>query len=563
MQPFEIKLIPKCFQDAKEYSGDDADFYLEENDWDDYGYSVLYFLHATKRFTGTDNELVGSLRIMMHGQGKTQRYLLRSAFKSSTFTYLPDGFISMAFENGFYDWLRHYSLEFRKQLASQLHLITGKEDPLFELVKDDDCFINGVLRDTTIDNYIFLKAREWIYDEVCRYDLRKQSFQIQYIDCEKPINLNFSCLTDFDSDHIPNGIVAFIGSNGHGKSTALYRLAKLMYLFPEDRRKQEEKIGRLIPNDVGVDRMILISYSPFDNFIMPSTENFAIRYYTDMPSEADSRFIYCGIRDLEAEFLSGCYPNGGLTTEFLCGDRISKTIPKDQERLAADFACAMKIIKCEEIGNEYNQVWWAIIEDAKLFHPQLAEHMGKLFGMKSLDERATYFKSLSTGYKFFLHSIAYVIAYITKGTLILFDEPENHIHPPLLSFMMSQYRKIMAKNKSVMLVSTHSPVIVQELFSDNVIKVSREGDRLLINKPQIETYGATFGEINSEVFNLTSDMSKYFDVFNLLYDGWKLSDSATADAMLKKAEELMPRGLSGQMSSYFIDKFYLDNPEKE
>lgn len=34
MNPFEFKIISKCFQDASQLPGDDADFYLEENDKD-------------------------------------------------------------------------------------------------------------------------------------------------------------------------------------------------------------------------------------------------------------------------------------------------------------------------------------------------------------------------------------------------------------------------------------------------------------------------------------------------------------------------------------------------
>lgn len=53
MKPFEFKVISKCFQDASRLPGNDADFYLEENNWNDYHFYVLYYLHATKRITGT------------------------------------------------------------------------------------------------------------------------------------------------------------------------------------------------------------------------------------------------------------------------------------------------------------------------------------------------------------------------------------------------------------------------------------------------------------------------------------------------------------------------------
>ena len=81
------------------------------------------------------------------------------------------------------------------------------------------------------------------------------------------------------------------------------------------------------------------------------------------------------------------------------------------------------------------------------------------------------FLSLSTGHKFLLHSFARVLAYIDENCLILFDEPENHLHPPLLSFMLAEFRNLLHKFRSVMFISTHSPIILQETFASNVLVV--------------------------------------------------------------------------------------------
>lgn len=44
-----FKLIDVCFQNASAYSGTDADFYIEMDDWNDYNYFTTYHLHATKK----------------------------------------------------------------------------------------------------------------------------------------------------------------------------------------------------------------------------------------------------------------------------------------------------------------------------------------------------------------------------------------------------------------------------------------------------------------------------------------------------------------------------------
>ena len=59
-----FKVIEKCWQDAKDYKGTECDFYLEESNWDDYGYQTTYCLHATKKLTGLkDNIYLGIVHI--------------------------------------------------------------------------------------------------------------------------------------------------------------------------------------------------------------------------------------------------------------------------------------------------------------------------------------------------------------------------------------------------------------------------------------------------------------------------------------------------------------------
>ena len=62
-----FKIIPKCFQDASSYAGDDADFHIELDAWDDYTYHVTYHLHATKRITGETNVYLGYIKFMHPG----------------------------------------------------------------------------------------------------------------------------------------------------------------------------------------------------------------------------------------------------------------------------------------------------------------------------------------------------------------------------------------------------------------------------------------------------------------------------------------------------------------
>ena len=561
MKKIEFKIIGNCFQDASQYSGKDADFYLEEDEWNDYSYYVMYHLHATRRITKSGNLHLGYVRIMKVGQKTGEMHLLKKQIGLGVFHELPEDYVSLTLEYDLFKWLSFQDVELRQLLAKGLHLILSDESPYYLLVKDDPCFQKAILRDATMDNYILLKADHWINQIERRYDLRAQKIMVKYDNCDEQIPLSFSCLPEVQSDTVPNGIVAFIGANGSGKSTALYSLAKAMFLFPEDRDIFERKFCQFTPNDLGVERLILISYSPFDNFTLPTTFNYAMRDVQQQTREQDGRFIYCGIRDMEEEYRKLQESGILINYKYLQTDRQIITIPKTQERLAADFAYAFSQFRLDD-DRVRMSIWEGIIEAARDQHPDLADMMTDMTNLGFEKEWAEEFKKLSTGYKFFFHSMAHVVAFILDGSLVLFDEPENHIHPPLLSFMMAQYRKILANYKSVMLVSTHSPVIIQELFADNVLKVHRVGDKITISKPKIETYGATFGEINSEVFELTSDVTGYFAAIDSLYDLWGLGQKDSASAMLETMIEKIGRPVSNQVASYLISRFYGDNPDK-
>lgn len=148
--------------------------------------------------------------------------------------------------------------------------------------------------------------------------------------------------------------------------------------------------------------------------------------------------------------------------------------------------------------------------------------------------------------------------------MLLFDEPENHIHPPMLSFMIRALRMVLSRYNSILMIATHSPVIVQETFSENVYVVRNMGDRTEVKHPQIEAYGANIGEITSEVFDLTTDVTNYYDAYDKIYEKWELDDEwDNMDDMLKSFRQRMNGKISHQMLSYIISKYIDEHPNED
>ena len=161
---------------------------------------------------------------------------------------------------------------------------------------------------------------------------------------------------------------------------------------------------------------------------------------------------------------------------------------------------------------------------------------------------------MSTGVKFFLHTMSHIYAYNEDNSILLFDEPENHLHPPMLSFMMNEIRRAIRRTHSIMLVSTHSPVILQEMFAKNIYVIRRDGDTFKFGHPLTETYGENFGYINRIVFGLNSDISDYHKVFSKIYN---LNDcnmiDSTEEVISLYHEKLDCQQLSSQMIAYIAN----------
>lgn len=558
----KFKLIDKCWQNAVNLSDDGADFFLEKNEWNDFGYHTMYHLHATDKLTSEGNVYLGYIRIMKHGQEKHDIYLLnKKQGKQIIFSELPEDFVSLTTSIDVFKGLNKYlSQKDRLLFIEQMHLILNEESKYYKLVYEDDCFETSLLRDTTMNNYSLKKGTSLLMDKTTYYNLQLQAIKINFANMDESTDLNFSCLPKFQSNNIPNGVITFIGKNGSGKSTSIYNLAKLLYAYPDQRFRLKEKIGVIKPNDIGINKLFLLSYSPFDNFVLPGIGGEDYRVILEGLKNNDGRFVFCCIRDVKKEFESILENPQKDTYEKLFEDiRLDATSLKPINVLADEFVQAMSTL---EYNTERNKIWDKIEKMSRGKFPEIQELMDELFILDN-EERKEQFLRLSTGYKYFFHSLAHIIAYIEEDSIVLFDEPENHIHPPMLSFMISSLRNILSKYQSVMLIATHSPVIVQETFSKNVFVVRRFEDKTVMSHPQIETYGANISEITSEVFDLTTDITKYYEAFESLYDKLDGEENwQSLDDMVNSIEKHLDGVVSSQMLSFLMNLYIQEHTKK-
>lgn len=111
------------------------------------------------------------------------------------------------------------------------------------------------------------------------------------------------------------------------------------------------------------------------------------------------------------------------------------------------------------------------------------------------------FSGLSSGHAIVLLTITRLVETVAEQSLVLLDEPEAHLHPPLLASFVRALSDLLTDRNGVALIGTHSPVVLQETPRCCVWKVSR-WDRQPPQRPSLETYGENVGVLTHEIFGL-------------------------------------------------------------
>jgi predicted ATP-dependent endonuclease of OLD family len=65
---------------------------------------------------------------------------------------------------------------------------------------------------------------------------------------------------------------------------------------------------------------------------------------------------------------------------------------------------------------------------------------------------------------------------VEERTLVLLDEPESHLHPPLLSAFVRALSDLLVNRNGAAIIATHSPVVLQEVPRECVWRL-RDVDR--------------------------------------------------------------------------------------
>lgn len=122
------------------------------------------------------------------------------------------------------------------------------------------------------------------------------------------------------------------------------------------------------------------------------------------------------------------------------------------------------------------------------------------------------FELLSSGHKIVLLTTTKLVECVNEQSLVLLDEPETHLHPPLLGSFIRALSELLINRNGVAIVATHSPVVLQEVPKTCVTLINRSGNVIETERPLIETFAENVGVLTREVFNLELLKSGYHQI---------------------------------------------------
>ena len=304
-------------------------------------------------------------------------------------------------------------------------------------------------------------------------------------------------------EELPGRINAVIGYNGTGKTQLLANLAWVAKADLRSRSHNAEiaQYGRLDPVDIRFGRVVAISYSAFDTFDLPRS----------VTEDDQSGYTYCGLRRHDQD---------GMTTGL-----------KDPKEIITEIMEALRRIDTPGRRESLHDALEPLREEPSF---KRAGYGLDLLGGNHLwrDE----FAMLSTGHKISVNIIVQLVAALQQNSLVLLDEPEAHLHPPLLAALMKGIVTALQGHHSVAVVATHSPVVLQEIAGCYAHVLRRHGSITSVEEPTIETFGENIGLLTSHVFNLDNSHSDYVGILRDL----------SATSSLDEIEALFEHGLSSQ-----------------
>lgn len=432
---------------------------LRQDDWNDWWqYRTQYFVTYFDG-SGTETE-IGQVKIgefgLRHQEG--QEPLRPNLPRDSS--ELPVTAFSLGQDPSYYESLTALGVTTREQVLRALR----------DIAYDPDLRVRAEQEDVTGVSLLRNIPVRVLHGQLSRLakggvKLTPYEFEVVY----RGLRLGFKVTPDSKP---PSNIHVLIGRNGVGKSTLLNSIAQYLVNNEGLGDARYSDLNGVFANDrtrSNFSNLVSVSFSAFDDFepITVHRDRRGFQYY------------YIGLKKIAD---NGTLKNSGALSSEL--STAARAVMQGPQR--ARWHRALEILENDPVFAESDLARMARDWDENAVRAILPR----------------IFKRLSSGHKIVLLSITRLVEVVSEKSLVLIDEPESHLHPPLLSAYIRAVSDLLIDRNAVAITATHSPVVLQEVPTSCVWKLARSGNTVAAARPELQTFGENVGTLTNDVFAL-------------------------------------------------------------
>ncbi len=439
---------------------------LVRDQWDDFYYKTTFSLFYVK--TCEKKFKIGNIKIikknMPHGFVEIPQ----------EFEKLDDEYCSVGSDQNYYEEIIGLYENISNNILISLRDCVFNQNIYYDFLNEEPMKKSLLRKNTSLN---ITETFKNILNKNAKLTSYKFDFEL------KNNNVNLSISVQPDSLP-PTNVHVLIGRNGVGKTRLLAGIAES--ILENENKSYKSLKGQIefLEDNIDAGRfsgLITIVFSTFDGFTPLSKKELKKKNIT---------YEYVGLKTIKNNNTKSDFKNiEDLNKEFKDSlANVLNSIKKER------WINAIKILNNDPCFNELDL-------------PNLSIN-------NEINKICEQYKILSSGHKIVLLSITKLVDLVNDRTLVLLDEPENHLHPPLLSSYIRALSELLKQRNGVSIIATHSPVVLQEVPRSCVSIINRFGDEYTINRPTIETFGENVGILTREVFKLEVESSGFHEMLS-------------------------------------------------
>lgn len=462
--------------------------YLIHSNWNDwYQYETAFVLHYYD--TAGVHSLLGEVKIGQSGmQGasddiygklpdRKSARLRVTHLPADEFETLPEDYFSLGMSDSYYEFLGR-----KKRTQSVLVALRDMayNKRIYKKFRHEDVAVESVLRGISEERVMSRFAN------LAHNRPSPTMFEFEY---KYPVDSNgetTKLVFAVSPDSVPpSNVKVLIGRNGVGKTLLLRNV--LRCLCEESGGENTGSNGALNIVHGGIYGVLFASLSPFERFPLRT-----------LRKDRQFRCIGCVKYDEKTCWVKKVSDLAGTFAEAIEACRVDPL--RDRWLGAVDILCSDPVL--------------AMLDVKSLLD---------VSGPNCTNEVKKYFNQLSTGHKALLLMVTQLVRVLDEKFLVLIDEPESHLHPPLLASFIRCLSFLLRERNAVALVATHSPLILQEVTSGSAWILNRCGESVSVSHPSVETFGENSAVLMNAVFGLEMETSGYHKILTEIVEDSQLS----------------------------------------